>query len=156
MGITGIGGFNKLGQTPTQSTVPQSKSISPFPSPYRAFSWTSQLTKVWTTTYLSPHPNRCLISATTPTTPLSTIEHLVLLTSSAHRTHTCAPTSLTPPGSLTCSSAPICASATLLDPAKLGNSFFCTRGDEDVSLGYMGGDHIPVFMSWCERAAHHR
>ncbi|KAI0306235.1 hypothetical protein B0F90DRAFT_1688185 [Multifurca ochricompacta] len=37
------------------------------------------LAESWATTYLPPHPKRRLLSASTPTTPLSTIEHLVLI-----------------------------------------------------------------------------
>src|SRR5260370_8838697 len=37
------------------------------------------LAETWASTYLPPHPKRRLISASSPSTPLSTIEHLVLL-----------------------------------------------------------------------------
>ena len=33
---------------------------------------------------------------------------------------------------------------TLLDPAELGNGFFCMRSGKDVSLGYMGNDHLHI------------
>ncbi len=64
----------------SESTVPQSKSIMISLSvPPLTLPGTSQLTKVWTTTYLPPHLKHYLISTTTPTIPLSMIKHLVLI-----------------------------------------------------------------------------
>ncbi len=43
------------------------------------FSLHRHLAETWASMHLSPHPMRRLIFASTPTTPLSTIEHVVLL-----------------------------------------------------------------------------
>ncbi|KAH9955265.1 hypothetical protein BC827DRAFT_1379132 [Russula dissimulans] len=103
------------------------------------------LAEVWATTYLPPHPKRRLLSASTPATPLSTIEHLVLLDL------------LGAPHPLVRSFFPDTAwlfdtlvsaetrlrDARILDPDTLGASFFRSRAAADTSLGYMGDDHVP-------------
>ncbi|KAF8491032.1 glutaminyl-peptide cyclotransferase-like protein [Russula emetica] len=103
------------------------------------------LAETWASTFLPPHQKRRLISASTPTTPLSTIEHLVLLDL------------LGAPHPLVRSYFPdtawlfdVLVSAEtrlrdvgILDAAALGGSFFNTRAAGDISLAYMGDDHLP-------------
>jgi len=103
------------------------------------------LAETWGSTYLPPHPKRRLISASTPTTPLSTIEHLVLLDL------------IGAPNPQVRSYFPDTAwlfdvlagaetrlrDAGIIDAAALGGSFFHTRAAGDISLAYMGDDHLP-------------
>ena len=103
------------------------------------------LAEVWESTYLPPHPKRRLISASTPTTPLSTIEHLILLDL------------IGAPNPQVRSYFPDTAwlfdvlvgaetrlrNAGIIDAAALGGSFFHSRAAGDISLAYMGDDHLP-------------
>jgi glutaminyl-peptide cyclotransferase len=104
------------------------------------------LAEKWGTTYLPPHPKRRLISAATPTTPLSTIEHLVLidLLGAAHpRVRSYFPDTAWLFDALIDAETRLRAAGTI-DPAAVGDrSFFVPRSAGDVSLGYMGDDHLP-------------
>jgi glutaminyl-peptide cyclotransferase len=76
------GGF--MAWTATDSAYGARSHLSlPSPPPLIPFSHFlfphRHLAETWASTYLPPHPKRRLISASTPTTPLSTIEHLVHL-----------------------------------------------------------------------------
>ena len=96
-------------------------------------------------TYLPPHPKRRLISATSPATPLSSIEHLVLLDliGAPHpRVRSYFPDTAWLFDTLASAETRLRA-ARILDAAALGRSFFYTRTAGDVSLGYMGDDHLP-------------
>ena len=125
-------------------TVTSSPFLRLYISPTFLFSH-RHLAEIWASTYLPPHSKRRLISASTPTTPLSTIEHLVLLDL------------LGAPHPLVRSYFPDTAwlfdilvsaetrlrDAAMLDAAALGRSFFHTRTGGDISLSYMGDDHLP-------------
>ncbi|KAH9173537.1 hypothetical protein EDB89DRAFT_1884969 [Lactarius sanguifluus] len=103
------------------------------------------LAETWAAAYLPPHPKRRLLSPSTPTTQLSTIEHLVLLDllGAAHplvRSYF--------PDTAWLFDALVDAEtrlrkAGILDAAALGRSFFRPRSATDNSLGYMGDDHLP-------------
>ncbi|KAH8998330.1 peptidase family M28-domain-containing protein [Lactarius hatsudake] len=103
------------------------------------------LAETWAAAYLPPHPKRRLLSPSTPTTQLSTIEHLVLLDllGAAHplvRSYF--------PDTAWLFDALVDAetrlrTAGILDAAALGRSFFRPRSATDNSLGYMGDDHLP-------------
>ncbi|KAH9980899.1 hypothetical protein BGW80DRAFT_1267096 [Lactifluus volemus] len=103
------------------------------------------LAKTWATTYLPPHPKRRLMSASTPTTPLSTIEHLVLLDllGAAHpRVHSYFPDTGWLFDALISAETRL-REARILDAGKLGHSFFRPRAATDRSQSYMGDDHLP-------------
>ncbi|KAH9989049.1 hypothetical protein BJV74DRAFT_773237 [Russula compacta] len=103
------------------------------------------LAETWGTTFLPPHPKRRLLSAASPTTPISTIEHLVLLDllGAAHplvRSYF--------PDTAWLFDALVSAEtrlrdAAILDADALGRSFFRPRTAADRSLGYMADDHLP-------------
>lgn len=121
--------------------------LSLYPSRHiPSLSLNRHLAEKWGTTYLPPHPKRRLISAATPTTPLSTIEHLVLvdLLGAAHpRVRSYYPDTAWLFDALVRAETRL-RDAGILDPAVLGvRSFFHPRGAGDVSLGYMGDDHLP-------------
>jgi len=100
---------------------------------------------MWATTYLPPHPKRRLISAASPTTPLSTIEHLVLidlLGAPRPRVRSYFPDTAWLFDVLASAETRL-RDAGILDPAELGNGFFRARDGGDVSLGYMADDHLP-------------
>ena len=103
------------------------------------------LANMWASTYLPPHPKRRLISAASPTTPLSTIEHLILLDliGAPHpRVRSYFPDTAWLFDMLVSAETRLRA-AGILDADALGRSFFSTRTGGDVSLGYMGDDHLP-------------
>jgi len=103
------------------------------------------LAEVWATTFLPPHPKRRLISAATPTTPLSTIEHLVLLDllGAPHpRVRSYFPDTAWLFDALVDAETRL-RDAGIIDADALRDSFFRTRGAGEVSLGYMGDDHLP-------------
>jgi glutaminyl-peptide cyclotransferase len=121
---------------------------SPITPPRAHFFYRSRkrhLAEVWATTYLPPHPKRRLISAATPTTPISTIEHLVLIDLlGAPRPHVRSyfPDTAWLFDALVSAESRL-RNAGILDAAELGGSFFRARGGGDISLGYMGDDHLP-------------
>ncbi|KAF8486752.1 hypothetical protein F5888DRAFT_1639920 [Russula emetica] len=84
----------------------------------------------------APTSKRLLISASTPT-PLSTIEHLVLLDLLG------APHPLLGSSDVLVSAGTRLRDAGILDAAALGGTFFHTRAAGDISLAYMGDDHLP-------------
>ncbi|KAI9452159.1 glutaminyl-peptide cyclotransferase-like protein [Russula earlei] len=105
----------------------------------------AHLAETWATTYLPPHPKRRLLSASTPATPLSTIEHFVLLDllGAAHPlVRSFFPDTAWLFDALVSAERRL-REAHILDAAALGASFFRPRAAADVSLGYMGDDHIP-------------
>ena len=113
--------------------------LPPFFFPHR------HLAGTWASTYLPPHPKRRLISASTPTTPLSTIEHLVLLDllGAPHpQVRSYFPDTAWLFDVLVSAETRLRDSG-ILDAAALGGSFFHTRAGSDISLAYMGDDHLP-------------
>jgi len=134
-----------------------SSSLRPsLPSP---FPGTSQLTKVWTTTYIPPHLKRRLISAATPTTPPSTIEHLVLIDLlggvGAPRPHVRSYF----PDTAWLFDMLVSAEKCLCDtprPRRARQRFLLHAQWQGCQLGIHGRRPSTVFMSRCERAAHHR
>lgn len=103
------------------------------------------LAESWASTYLPPHPKRRLISASTPTTPLSTIDHLVLLDllGAPHpQVRSYFPDTAWLFDVLVSAEARL-RDTRILDAAALGRSFFHTRAGGDISLAYMGDDHLP-------------
>jgi len=103
------------------------------------------LAEIWATTYLPPHPKRRLLSASAPTTPLSTIEHLVLidlLGASHPLVRSYFPDTAWLFDALVSVETRL-RDAGILDPDKLGASFFRSRTATDTSMGYMGDDHVP-------------
>ena len=109
------------------------------------FSPHRHLAETWGSTYLPPHPKRRLISASTPTTPLSTIEHLVLLDllGAPHpQVRSYFPDTAWLFDVLVSAESRL-RDAGIIDAAALGGSFFHTRAAGDISLAYMGDDHLP-------------
>ncbi|KAF8470449.1 glutaminyl-peptide cyclotransferase-like protein [Russula ochroleuca] len=103
------------------------------------------LAETWASTYLPPHPKRRLISAASPSTPLSTIEHLILLDliGAPHpRVRSYFPDTAWLFDTLVSAETRLRA-AGILDADALGRSFFYSRSAGDVSLSYMGDDHLP-------------
>ena len=85
------------------------------------------------------------MSASTPTTPLSTIEHLVLLDllGAAHpQVHSYFPDTAWLFDALASAETRL-RHAGILDAGKLGHSFFRSRAAADQSQSYMGDDHVP-------------
>jgi glutaminyl-peptide cyclotransferase len=85
------------------------------------------------------------MSASTPTTPLSTIEHLVLLDllgAANPRVHSYFPDTGWLFDSLISAETRL-RDAGILDATKLGHSFFRPRTATDRSQSYMGDDHLP-------------
>ncbi|KAI0269018.1 peptidase family M28-domain-containing protein [Russula aff. rugulosa BPL654] len=103
------------------------------------------LAETWASTYLPPHSKRRLISASTPTTPLSMIEHLVLLDllGAPHPTVRSYYPDTAWLFDVLVNAETRLRDAGILDAAALGGSFFRTRTAGDVSLAYMGDDHLP-------------
>jgi glutaminyl-peptide cyclotransferase len=105
----------------------------------------SHLAASWASTYLPPHPKRRLISAATPTTPLSTIDHLVLLDllGAPHpQVRSYFPDTAWLFDVLVSAETRL-RDAGILDAAALGGSFFHNRAASDISMAYMGDDHLP-------------
>ena len=103
------------------------------------------LTGVWVTTFTPLHPKHQLVSAATPTTPLLTIEHLVLLDhlSALHPCmHSYFPVTAWLFNMLISIEMRLC-DVGIIDAAALFKSLFHMRGMGDVSLGYMGDNHLP-------------
>jgi glutaminyl-peptide cyclotransferase len=122
------------------SSPPSAHAIVPlFFFPYR------HLAETWSSTYLPPHSKRRLISASTPTTPLSMIEHLVLLDllGAPHPTVRSYYPDTAWLFDVLVNAETRLRDAGILDAAALGGSFFRTRTADDVSLAYMGDDHLP-------------
>ena len=127
---------------------------SPFPGTY-------QLTKVWTTTYLPPHLKRRLISVATSTTPLSTIEHLALIDLlrvggvGSPRPHVRSYF----PDTAWLFDVLVSAEKRLCDTPRLRRArqrFLLHARRRGYQLGIHGRRPSTVFMSRCERVAHHR
>ncbi|KAI0253584.1 hypothetical protein BJV78DRAFT_1122938 [Lactifluus subvellereus] len=104
------------------------------------------LAEIWATTYLPPHPKRRLLSPSTPTTPLSMIEHLVLLDllgAARPLVRSYFPDTAWLFDALVGAETRL-RDAGILDAAALGGrSFFRPRTATDHSLSYMGDDHVP-------------
>jgi len=103
------------------------------------------LAETWATAYLSPHPKRRLLSASSPITQLSTIEHLILLDllgAANPRVRSYFPDTAWLFDALVDAETRL-RTAGILDAATLGESFFRQRSAADHSLGYMGDDHVP-------------
>lgn len=121
---------------------------SPFPSFTHAFFLPflhRHLAEAWATTFLPPHPKRRLISASSPTTPLSKIEHLVLLDllGAQHpRVRSYYPDTAWLFDTLISTETRL-RDAGILDAAALGRSFFHSRVVGNSFFGYMGDDHLP-------------
>ncbi|KAI0040140.1 glutaminyl-peptide cyclotransferase-like protein [Auriscalpium vulgare] len=102
------------------------------------------LAETWATTYLPPHAKRRLLSPSAPATPLSTIEHLVLLDllGAPHpRVRSFFPDTGWLFDGLVRAEARLHA-AGLLEQGEL-RSFFQKRTGQEQNLGYMGDDHVP-------------
>ena len=125
-------------------------SLSSFPSSTHTFlplffSPHRHLAKTWGLAYLPPHPKRRLISASTPTTPLSTIEYLVFLDlfGAPHpQVRSYFPDTAWLFDVLVSAETRL-RDADIPDAAALGGSLFHTRAAGDMSLAYMGDDHLP-------------
>ena len=105
----------------------------------------SHLAETWATAYLPPHPKRRLLSASSPITQLSTIEHLILLDllgAADPRVRSYFPDTAWLFDALVDAETRLRASG-ILDATVLGGSFFRQRSATDHSLGYMGDDHVP-------------
>ena len=103
------------------------------------------LAETWASTYLPPHPKRRLISASSPSTPLSTIEHLVLLDllGAPHpQVRSYFPDTAWLFDVLASAEMRL-RDAGILDATTLGRSFFHSRAAGDINLAYMGDDHLP-------------
>ncbi|KAI0293610.1 glutaminyl-peptide cyclotransferase-like protein [Russula brevipes] len=103
------------------------------------------LAEKWATTFLSPHPKRRLLSAATPETMLSTIEHLVLvdlLGAANPQVRSYFPDTAWLFDALASAETRL-RDAGVLDGAAVGPSFFRSRGAHDINLSYMADDHLP-------------
>ncbi|KAI0064497.1 hypothetical protein BV25DRAFT_1800233 [Artomyces pyxidatus] len=107
------------------------------------------LAELWANSYLPPHPKRRLMSPSAPATPLSTIEHLVLLDllgAPNPRVRSFFPDTGWLFDALVSAEARLYDAGLLADAPAPWQSFFVPRTGAEANLGYMGDDHVPFLQ----------